>query len=365
MGAEAFTIIHLYVFSSACNNLPHLTSPRQTLTFAPTMQNYQTLVPLPDYPFRIGYQDHILSLGSCFAEHIGQRLANCHFYSLLNPYGILYNPLSIAQGLQRLLQDAPFQQRELFRNQGLWHSFFHHGAFSHPDPEGALAGMNQAYRQAQGFLLTANRLVLTFGTAFVFIYRPSGEVAANCHKLPGSAFERRRLSTREVIAALEPVLYELKNRQPGLEVALTVSPVRHIRDGLTENQRSKATLLLACGELCQQLPFAHYFPSYEIMMDELRDYRFYAADMIHPSEVAIDHIWQRFGQAFFDLPTQQLIHRIGKIIAASRHRPLHPQSEPHLQFLRQQLEIAAQLEREFPFLNMDRERKVFEEQLER
>lgn len=328
------------------------------------MQNYQTSVPLPEYPFRVSYQDHVLSLGSCFAENIGRRLADYHFYSLLNPYGILYNPISIAQGLQRLLQDAPFQQNDLLEHQGLWHSLFHHGAFSHPDREEALAGINAAYRRAQGFLLTANRLVLTMGTAFVYVYRPSGEVAANCHKLPASAFERRRLHPRDVIAALEPVLYELKNRQPELEVILTVSPVRHIRDGLPENQRSKAALLLACGEFCQQLPFVHYFPSYEIMMDELRDYRFYAPDLIHPSEVAVEHIWHRFGQAFFDDDTRQLMQRIGKVVAASRHRPFHPQSEPHQQFLRQQLEIVAQLERDFPFLNMNTEREVFQRQLE-
>ena len=144
---------------------------------------------------------------------------------------------------------------------------------------------------------------------------------------------------------------------------LTVSPVRHLRDGLLENQRSKAALLLACGELCRQLPFAHYFPSYEIVMDELRDYRFYAADMIHPSAVAIDYIWQRFGEAFFDEPTQQLMQRINKVLIASRHRPFHPSSEPHQLFLRQQLEIIAQLEREFPFLNMNREREAFRAQL--
>ena len=327
------------------------------------MPDFRTTVPLPEYPFRIGYQEHLLSLGSCFAEHIGQRLAGHHFFSLINPYGILYNPLSIAQGLQRLLLDAPFQQRELLEHQGVWHSFSHHGAFSHPVQEQALAGINRSYRRAQGFLLTANRLILTLGTAFVFVYRPTGEVVANCHKLPGNASERRRLSTREAIAALEPVLYELKNRQPELEVILTVSPVRHIRDGPVENQRSKAALLLACAELCRQLPFAHYFPSYEIVMDELRDYRFYAPDMIHPSEVAIDYIWQRFGQAFFDEPAQLLMQRISKVIAASRHRPFHPASEPHQQFLQQQLAIIAQLEQEFPFLNMNRERESFNAQV--
>lgn len=327
------------------------------------MANLQTHVPLPEYPFRITYQDHLLSLGSCFAEHIGQRLADHHFYSLLNPYGILYNPASIAQGLQRLLQDAPFQQSGLFEHQGLWHSFFHHGAFSHPGREEALAKINAAYRRAQGFLLTANRMVVTLGTARVFVYRSSGEVVANCHKMPGTAFERKRLSPRDVIAALEPVLYELKNRQPELEIIFTVSPVRHIRDGLMENQRSKATLLLAAAELCEQLPFAHYFPSYEIMMDELRDYRYYAPDMIHPSEVAVGLIWERFAQAFFDEDTRLLLQRIAKVIAASRHRPFHPASEPHQRFLRQQLEIIAQLERDFPFLNLSREREAFEGQL--
>ena len=327
------------------------------------MPNFHTIVPLPEYPFRLAYQDQLLSLGSCFAEHIGRRLEERHFYSLLNPYGILYNPASIAQGLERLLQEAPFRPEELFEHQGLWHSFWHHGAFSYPDMEQALAGMNQAYRRAQGFLLSANRLILTLGTAFVFVNRQTGAVVANCHKLPGSQFDRRRLSVREIIAALEPVLQEFKLRLPALEAILTVSPVRHIRDGLVENQRSKAALLLAVEELSKQHDFIHYFPSYEIVMDELRDYRFYDVDMIHPSSVAIDYIWERFSQAFFTAETRQLMQRVERIVTASRHRPFHPQSSAHQQFLTQQLKLIDELEREFPFLELADERAGFESQL--
>lgn len=327
------------------------------------MPNFRTIVPLPEYPFRLTYQDQLLSLGSCFAEHIGRRLEERHFYSLLNPYGILYNPASIAQGLERLLQEAPFRSEELFEHLGLWHSFWHHGVFSHPDAEQALVGMNQAYQRAQGFLLSANRLILTLGTAFVFVNRPTGAVVANCHKLPGSQFGRRRLSVREIIAALEPVLQELKMRLPALEAILTVSPVRHIRDGLVENQRSKAALLLAVEELSKQHEFIHYFPSYEIVMDELRGYRFYESDMIHPNPLAVGYIWERFEQAFFEARTQEVIRRVEKIISASRHRPFHPRSATHQQFLRQQLALIDELEREFPFLKLADERAGFESQL--
>ncbi len=327
------------------------------------MPDFRTIVPLPEYPFRIGYHDQVLSVGSCFAEHIGQYLAERHFTSLLNPFGILYNPASIGQGLERLLQDAPFKAEEQFEHLGLWHTFWHHGAFSNPDRALALEGINRAYRQAQAFLLSANRLIITLGTAFVFVYRASGEITANCHKLPGSAFERRRLSTREVLAALEPPLLNLQARQPSLEIILTVSPVRHIRDGLIENQRSKAALLLATAELCQQHGFIHYFPAYEIMMDELRSYRFYAADMLHPSAEAVGYIWERLSQACFDEPTRQLIAKIEKIRAASLHRPFHPQASSHQQFLRQQLQQIEALEKEAPFLRLGEERRRFEAQL--
>ena len=186
---------------------------------------------------------------------------------------------------------------------------------------------------------------------------------ANCHKLPGSQFDRRRPSVREIIAALEPVLQEFKLRLPALEAILTVSPVRHIRDGLVENQRSKAALLLAVEELSKQHDFIHYFPSYEIVMDELRDYRFYDVDMIHPSSVAIDYIWERFSQAFFTAETRQLMQRVERIVTASRHRPFHPQSSAHQQFLTQQLKLIDELEREFPFLKLADERAGFESQL--
>ncbi|MCB0570642.1 MAG: GSCFA domain-containing protein [Phaeodactylibacter sp.] len=328
------------------------------------MPAFRTIVSMPEYPFRISYPNQLLSLGSCFAEHIGRKLEERHFPSLLNPFGIQYNPVSIARGLERLLQDAPFRPHELLEHQGLWHSFWHHGVFSHPNLEQALAGMNNAYRRAQAFLLSANRLILTLGTAHVFVYRPTGDVVANCHKLPGSAFDRRRISPREAMAALEPVLQELRLRLPELEVILTISPVRHIRDGLVENQRSKSVLLLAAAELARQHGFIHYFPAYEIVVDELRDYRFYEADMIHPSALAVDYIWERFGQAFFEEETHRIVQRVEKIRAASQHRPFHPRSAEHQRFLGQQLSLIDALEREFPFLKLEQERRIFKSQLE-
>lgn len=321
--------------------------------------NFRTELSIPPFPFKISHQDALLSIGSCFTEHIGGRLTALKFNHLLNPFGIVYNPISIAEQLEALFSKKTFSESDLFENQGLWHSFAHHGSFSGLNQMETLAKINSSLQQAQERFPSVNRLFLTFGTANVFILKESNQIVANCHKMPGTVFEKRRLTVEEIKSAFLPVLQKLKSQNADLQVFFTVSPVRHIRDGLVENQRSKATLLLAIDAICQELDFAHYFPAYEWIMDDLRDYRFFEPDMIHPNSVAIDYVWQQFSHAFFTENTQDLIRQIEAIVQASKHRPSHPQSDQHQVFVQKQLEKIKQLESAYPNLNFEKEQANF------
>lgn len=312
-------------------------------------------------PFRsntsIAHTDRVLCLGSCFAEQMGGRLERLKFPSLVNPFGIVFNPISIATSLERLLSNQPFMETDLVENQGLWHSFDHHGRFSHPDQSTALEGINQAFTAAKAFLKSTNRLLVTLGTAHVFVLKKTGKVVANCHKIPAGDFERRRLKVEEIVAALSPIFEKLKAELPDLEVIATVSPVRHLRDGLVENQRSKATLLLSLDEIEKRLPYVHYFPAYELLLDDLRDYRFYAEDMSHPNQLATDYIWQYFEGAFFEEKTKLCCDRIERVLTALAHRPFHPQSVEHKNFIHNQREVLQKLSVEFPGLDFGKELK--------
>ena len=320
---------------------------------------FRTVFPSFHGEVSISHTDQVLCIGSCFAEQMGSRLERLKFPTLVNPFGIVFNPVSIGSSLERLMTDGPIAETDLVQNQGLWHSFEHHGRFSHPDKTVALSSINDSLSTAKAFLENTTRLVVTLGTAHVFTLKKMGEVVANCHKLPAAEFERRRLSVAEVVDSLLPIFEKLKTQLPGLEIIVTVSPVRHLRDGLSENQRSKATLLLALDEICQRLPYAHYFPAYEILLDDLRDYRFYAEDLAHPSQPATDYIWEYFSQAFFDEKTKSLNSRIERLLSALAHRPFHPQSIEHQNFMKKEMETVQQMAAEFPALNFLAEMQQF------
>jgi hypothetical protein len=288
---------------------------------------------------------------------MGARLSRHKFPVFINPFGIVYNPVSMAGMLKLLLSEAVFREEDLFYWQGLWHSYQHHGRFSRADQSETLEAINRQLAEARTFLLQATRLIITPGTATVFQLKKTGETVVNCHKVPAHEFDRRRLGVAQVRDALLGAFQLLREHLPDLQIILSVSPVRHIRDGLVENQRSKAVLLLALEQVAEQLVGLHYFPSYEIVMDDLRDYRYYEQDMVHPGPQAVEYIWRYFEEAYFDAPTRLLCRRIGKLVDAAAHRPLHPGSSPHLDFVRQQLSAMDQLERDFPFLNFDQERR--------
>ncbi len=324
------------------------------------MKTFRTILPQSTAPFRLTHADRLLLVGSCFTEHMGRCLADGKFSVLVNPNGIVYNPVSIAAMLDSLLDDAP-GQAPLVELNGLWHSWQHHGHFSRPDRTDALEAIHAAWQTAAAFLAQTNRLIITLGTAEVFSLRETGQIVANNHKAPADWFGHRRLGVAETVAVLKTVLVKLKNRLPDLEVILTVSPVRHLRNGFVENQRSKAVLLLACAELCDQLGFAGYFPAFELLLDDLRDYRFYASDMVHPAETAVEYIWQYFAETYFPAETRRLLDQIEKIAAAARHRPFHAATVEYRNFARKQLEAIRLLEQTHPMLDFSAEKSWFEQ----
>jgi hypothetical protein len=279
------------------------------------------------------HADRIVSLGSCFAENIGSKLAELRFDLCANPTGILYNPAAINRALLRLVDGTAFTADELFEHNGLWCSFQHHGSYSHPDQQTALAQINADFNRAAEQLEQCSCLFLTLGTAFAWYHKEEPEYAvANCHKLPAAQFERRMIPAHEIVNQLGSTIAQLKKKQSALQVILTVSPVRHLRQHAPDNSLSKAQLITACHQLNAEIDGVHYFPAYEIMLDELRDYRFYARDLIHPSELAQEIIWERFRDACLHEKSRQFISDYTPILNMQNHRPLHPDTPTAAKF---------------------------------
>ena len=298
-----------------------------------------TRVGMPTIPFGIDFATGIVSLGSCFSDEIGMRLRDSGFHIEQNPFGTLYNPASIASALRRMMYDIEVGEEDLVEYEGLWHSWHHHGSFSRTTAEGCLEACNSRLHQAHLALKEASLLMVTFGSAWIFEHE--GAVVANCHKLPQQMFVRRRMSVDDIVALWRPLLDELHACYPSLNILFTVSPIRHIGDGAHGNQLSKSTLLLAVDELVdkdlppakrkkkgmkmedQERPVTLYFPSYEIVLDELRDYRFYDPDMVHPSSLAVDMVWDRFQRVTMVPAVRDQAHFNAKQSKRTHHIPLH------------------------------------------
>lgn len=316
---------------------------------------FRTKIDIPASELRINHHSKVMLLGSCFALHIGQQLLQSKFDINVNPFGILYNPASIATVIHRIIDSTLFTADELRENQGLYVSFLHHGSFSKPDKEETLQKINASLQQAIKDLQNTDTLIITFGTAYVYTLKESGSTVANCHKFPASIFNRERMSVECIVSIWNKLIKELKNINPGLNILFTVSPIRHWKDGAHDNQLSKATLLLAIDALQNEFGNLHYFPSYEIVMDELRDYRFYDEDMIHPNPTAIGYIWERFTDTFFDRETMQIISQWQKLLQAVNHRPFNIQAGEHKQFLRQTLLKLQTFQDKYPYLDCEKE----------
>ncbi len=300
----------------------------------------------------VTYRHRILLMGSCFAENIGKQFVESGFTVDVNPTGVLYNPLSISTALREIYAGRVYRECDLFCYRGCWHSPMHHGSFSAEQPEEALQRINTRMQQAHNTLSGIHWLMLTFGTAYVYERAVTGELVANCHQLPEKEFHRRRLTVDEIVADYSVLLSELWQQNPELNVLFTVSPIRHVRDGLHANQLSKSTLLLAIEALQAAFPGrVHYFPSYEIVLDELRDYRFFADDLVHPTSLAISYLWERFGKVFFSAETQSVMKEVAEIRKALAHKPFHPDSEEHKRFLGQLVLKIERLKGKYPNLD--------------
>lgn len=311
------------------------------------MKPFRTIVTPAKAAFTISHKDRMVSIGSCFSENIGQQFANYKFKININPFGQQYNPHSIAQAIERLIKPVPFTEGDLVLHNEQYHSLAHHGSFSKATVEETLHGINTALLKATEDLKQATILFLTFGTSHVFKLKETGATVSNCHKLPGNLFTQQLMKPEEIMEVLQTAFNKLMEINPSIKIVLTVSPVRYFAFGAYENSVSKSHLFTAVHELQQANPALYYFPAYELVMDDLRDYRFFADDMLHPNQQAIDYVWESLGKVLFDTNTLSLLPQIDEVLQALNHRPRNPDSEAHKKFLERNLEKMEALKKEF------------------
>jgi len=308
---------------------------------------------------RIDYTDGILLTGSCFTEHIGQSLSDLKFQVLQNPNGILFDPLSVASSLVSYIENKRYSAGDLVFLNELWQSWQHHSRFSGVDRDAVLEGINRSQQQAHDFLQRARWLIITLGTSFSYRLVDQAAPVANCHRAPAGWFQKNLLTIEETVVALDSCLYRLFRLNPHIQVIFTVSPVRHIRDGVIENNRSKARLIEAVHHLVNKFGQLHYFPAYEMVIDVLRDYRFYDIDLVHPNYQATRFVLEQFTGNYLNERSVVLSREIEKISIARKHRPFQPSTDAHRQFLKLHAEKTQALLREYPFLPLQEELDYF------
>lgn len=287
----------------------------------------QTKIDLGCPEFRVDYKTRITLLGSCFVENIGEKLKYFRFKTDINPCGIVYNPVSVANSLKMVMENKHLDKADLLFNKEQWVSLNHHGSFSAPESSICLQKINEQLENSHRHLRETDLLVITWGTSWVYRYRPTGQIVSNCHKFPASDFDRYRLEITDIENLYTGLLNQLQEFRPGMRILFTISPIRHWKDGAHGNQLSKAVLMLALEKLLCKFNHVFYFPSYEIVMDELRDYRFYAGDMLHISDQGVDYIWEKFRDLYFTEEAQEVMKRVDKINKILLHRPINPDCE--------------------------------------
>ena len=283
---------------------------------------FRTEIPTPKYSFNINYQDKLMLVGSCFSDHIGNFFQEMRFDTLSNPFGTLFNPVSIANALKMCINPELFNEQYIDFFNEKWISYAHHGKFSHPDKETFLLNIRQNLNRAHDFFASANYLFITFGTAYCYRLIERDLIVANCHKIPANQFEKQLLTIEQIAGLYQDLLEQLRQFNPKLKIIFTVSPVRHLADGFHENQISKSTLHLSVNQLIDNIN-TYYFPSYEMVQDDLRDYRFYAADLCHPSDAAVTYIREKLTEALFTPETQERMKEVVKENKAQGHRSLN------------------------------------------
>lgn len=308
------------------------------------MDTLRTVFDIPGSRLKLDYETFSLWLGSCFTENIGSRLKDLKFPAEVNPFGVLYNPVSIKNSIDILIERRIFTESDLNFGNGLWFSFSHHSSFSHADRDTCLKYINESIDRSSRVLEKAASIFITFGTARVYRLRETSATVSNCHKLPHGRFNHMLLGVDEIVNLFIPLINRLKSFNSRLRIVFTVSPVRHWKDGATGNQVSKSTLILAVSKLVEVFDNVGYFPAYEIVMDDLRDYRFYEKDMLHINDQGVDYIWERFVKSFIDADAQSLMKDVAKIMQGMRHRPFNPHSREYRNFLQNLLGEISKIE---------------------
>ncbi len=314
----------------------------------------------------ISYGQKIMLIGSCFTEHIGNYLGEHKLDILQNPNGILFDTLSVCRSLTSYLENKQYNSSNLFQLNELWHSWQHHSEFSNISADKVINKINEHQQKAHHFLRNTDWLVITLGSSFAYKLNTDipKEVAldvmvANCHKAPQQWFTKYLIPIEEQISSLDNIIYRIKKINPTIKIIFTISPVRHIRDGVVENNRSKARLIEVVHHLVNKFEGLYYFGAYEILIDVLRDYRFYDIDLVHPNYTATNFVLQHFIKSFFTTEAQQLLEKVKQIVLAKKHKAFNPESLAHKKFLLQNLDIIEQLEKQYPSLNFNEEKKVF------
>jgi hypothetical protein len=326
---------------------------------------------LKKLPVPITYRDKILLVGSCFTEHIGNALSELKFPVLQNPNGILFDPASVCKSLVSYTRNTQYTAADLFQLNETWHSWDHHSRFSNVDITEGVRLINESQQRAHEFLKEADWIIITLGSSFSYRLTeqagskaPSfggglGEVA-NCHRAPAQWFDKHLLEIDETVTLLDNCYHQLLRFNPKLRIIFTVSPVRHIRDGVVENNRSKARLIESVHHMVNKFDRLYYFPAYELVIDVLRDYRFYDIDLTHPNYMATSFVLEKFTESCIDQPAQQLMEEVKKIIIARKHKAFQPTTEAHRQFLLAHAVKTKELMKQYPYLDLKEELDYFD-----
>ena len=323
------------------------------------MKTFRTIISPEQSKFKISYQTPVLFMGSCFTENLGNKMQALKFPAIVNPFGVLYNPASVRKGMEILIDQKAFIPDDIGYFNEQWFSFYHDTEFSHPEQQKCLDKINGSIKLAASHLRKSKYLIITFGTAWVYKYLQTEKIVSNCHKIPDKEFERIKLGVEDIFVEWAKLINRLNELNKNLKIIFTVSPVRHWKDGAVQNQLSKSTLILAIHQLMKIFKNVDYFPSYEIMMDDLRDYRFYADDMLHPSNEAVEYIWDQFAETYFEEGTKSIIQDIYKIVQAKNHRPRSAETEAYKKFIKSQIRQVEQLAKLYSFIDFSDDLQYF------
>ncbi len=333
--------------------------------------NFMVDIDIKKLTEQINYKDKILLAGSCFTEHIGNALEELKFSVLQNPNGILFDPVSVCKSLVSYIRNTKYSEDDLFQLNEVWHSWQHHSRFSNIDKKEGTRVINESQQRAHDFLKEADWIIITLGSSFSYRLQAghsqkagSSEASlfggglvgvANCHRAPAQWFNKHLLEIDTIISELDNCYHQLLRFNPKLNIIFTVSPVRHIRDGVIENNRSKARLIEAVHHLVNKFDRLHYFPAYELVIDVLRDYRFYDIDLVHPNYMATEFVLEKFSLTAIDENTRELMQEIKQIVIARKHKAFQPDTKAHQQFLKTNFEKVKLLQEKYPFIDLKRE----------